>query len=137
MQSRPFFLELRVRRLRWFLSMIRHPEHHKLGLASLLGGLDGKRTPIFADGGLNPAAAHPWIVQLHADLLALQDVDDAAPLFDQYLINDDRLNIRDLILNDAPALAEFDPTETRRLFFVHGLRTTRRAAARAPRATSG
>ena len=45
----PLFLELRVRRLLWFQSMIGDLAHHRATVSCLLGGLEGHRQPLAAD----------------------------------------------------------------------------------------
>ena len=104
----PLFLELRIRRLQWLQSLLKHIDHHDMVLAALLGGVCGLRDPIADDGGIAPGLAHPWLLQVQMDLAALDLLDDVADLIHYYRLPDHRLNPKGLLIDGREQLLAID-----------------------------
>ena len=115
----PLFLELRVRRLLWFWSMMRYPQHHELALSALLGHVANQPSHLASDGGINPAAAHDdWLRQLVMDIATLEVLDDAAELIETNTLPDGRLNIVALTAVNLEDLLSIDVTMLRHRCFA-------------------
>ena len=71
----PTHLELQVRRLRWWQTILMDREGNEALLGIFFGRLGAEvEGPLLEDGTLSPNA-HPWVLQLEVDLRSLTDID--------------------------------------------------------------
>ena len=130
----PLYLELRVRRLLWLFSMLRHVEYHELTLAALFANLAACPDAIGSDGGLVPGRAHPWLKQVQTDLFCLDVLDDGDELIEQFKLPDGRLNLRDLLTVGRPELLAIDPHRVRLRFLSTSIPPQQPSGPHGPRA---
>eukprot|EP00959_Pyramimonas_sp_CCMP1952_P423134 8863593-Pyramimonas_sp.AAC.1 len=76
----PSFKELRIRRPGWFAQIVRYPGRHEQILTALFGAIPTDDRQQSDDMGRLTAYANPWARQFHADLEALQCVEEGEAL---------------------------------------------------------
>ena len=71
----PTHLELQVRRLRWWQTILMDGESNEALLGIFFGRLGAEvEGPLLEDVTLSPIA-HPWVLQLEVDLRSLTDIE--------------------------------------------------------------
>jgi len=88
-----------------------------MALAALLGGIQGLRQPIGADGGIHPGQAHPWLMQLQFDVKALGRIDEHEDLIRSVTLRDGRINFVQLLTELRSDFTDIDVTTMRRQYF--------------------
>ena len=72
----PTVLEMRIRRLKWYQSLISEPAHHDHCLAILLGQARFEKHPTIGEDGLLTRHANSAAVEFVADVMSLAELDD-------------------------------------------------------------
>lgn len=91
--------ELRFRRLKWLISLLRHPLEWVSLRATLCQQLPFEDFPQLDDHGLPTIHASPWLKQIVEDLAILHNVCPQVPKIEQL-----ELGLREILATDSPLL---------------------------------
>ena len=89
-------LELQIRRLRWWQSILLDREGNEALLGIFFGRLGAEVEGPFLDNGTLSAIAHPWALQLKADLQSLKDTEPGGEVIHAW-----QGNMRNLVMDEG------------------------------------